>query len=87
MHNQPYVGRIALCTRKKLLKNGEIRHFYVTVYNVHSTHCLYVHYTLSVHTYMFKITMILVCTISIGKVFNRVLNFISVSSVLMYNSV
>ena len=30
MHNQPYVGRIALCTRKKLLKlkSGEIRHFY-----------------------------------------------------------
>ena len=31
--------------------------------------------------------MTLVCTISIGKVFNRVLNFISVLSVLMYNSV
>ena len=30
MHNQPYVGRIALCTRKKLLKSGEIRHFYGT---------------------------------------------------------
>ena len=28
MHNKPYVGRIALCTRKKLLKSGEIRHFY-----------------------------------------------------------
>ena len=28
MHNQPYVGRIALGTRKKLLKSGEIRHFY-----------------------------------------------------------
>ena len=28
MHNQPYVGRIALCTRKKLIKSGEIRHFY-----------------------------------------------------------
>ena len=28
MHNQPYVGRVALCTRKKLLKSGEIRHFY-----------------------------------------------------------
>ena len=28
MHNQPYVGCIALCTRKKLLKSGEIRHFY-----------------------------------------------------------
>ena len=30
MHYQPYVGRIALalCTRKKLLKSGEIRHFY-----------------------------------------------------------
>ena len=28
MHNQPYVGRIALCKRKKLLKSGEIRHFY-----------------------------------------------------------
>ena len=50
MPNQPYVGRIALSTRKKLLKSGEIRHFYGTVYNVHSTHCLYVHYTLSVHT-------------------------------------
>ena len=36
---------------------------------------------------MFKITMTLVCTISIGKVFKRVLNFISVLSVLMYNSV
>ena len=47
-------------------------------------------YTLSICTlytfsvYMFKITMTLVC---IGKVFNRVLNFISVSSVLIYNSV
>ena len=30
MHNKPYVGRIALCTRKKLLKSGEIRHFYGT---------------------------------------------------------
>ena len=28
MHNQPYVGRIALCTRKKLLKSVEIRDFY-----------------------------------------------------------
>ena len=28
MHNQSYVGRIALCTRKKLLKSGEIRHIY-----------------------------------------------------------
>ena len=28
MHNQPYVGRIALCTRKRLLKSGEIRDFY-----------------------------------------------------------
>ena len=28
MHNQPYVGHIALCTRKKLLKSGEIRDFY-----------------------------------------------------------
>ena len=28
MHNQPYLCRIALCTRKKLLKSGEIRHFY-----------------------------------------------------------
>ena len=36
---------------------------------------------------MFKITMTLVCTISISKVFNRILNFISVLSVLMYNSV
>ena len=47
-------------------------------------------YTLSICTlytfsaYMFKITMTLVCTISIGKVFNSVLNFISV---LMYNNV
>ena len=31
MHNQPYVGRITLCTRKKLLKSGEIRDFYGTV--------------------------------------------------------
>ena len=30
MHNQPYVGRIADCTRKKTAKNGEIRHFYGT---------------------------------------------------------
>ena len=30
--------------------------------------------------------MTLVCTISIGKVFNRVLNFISVLSVLMCNN-
>ena len=53
-------------------------------------------YTLSTCTlytfsaYMFKITMTLVCTISIGKVFNSVLNFISVlmrNSVLMYNNV
>ena len=50
-------------------------------------------YTLSICTlytfsaYMFKITMTLVYTISIGKVFNRVLNFIFVSSVLIYNSV
>ena len=29
MHNQPYAGRIALGTRKKLLKSGEIRHFNV----------------------------------------------------------
>ena len=36
---------------------------------------------------MFKITMTLVCTISIGKVFNRVLHFIFVLSVLMYNTV
>ena len=28
MHNQSYVGCIALCTRKKLLKSGEIRGFY-----------------------------------------------------------
>ena len=28
--HQPYVGRIALCTRKKLLKSGEIRDFYGT---------------------------------------------------------
>ena len=28
MHNQPYVGRITLCTRKKLLKSGEIKAFY-----------------------------------------------------------
>ena len=42
-------------------------------------------YTFS--AYMFKITMTLACTISIGKVFNRVLNFISVLSVLIYNSV
>ena len=33
MHNQPYVGRIALCTRKKLLKSGEIRHFYGIFYS------------------------------------------------------
>ena len=50
-------------------------------------------YTLSICTlytfsvYMLKITMTLVCTISIGKVFNRILNLISVSSVLIYNSV
>ena len=50
-------------------------------------------YTLSICTlytfsaYMFKITMTLVCTISIGKVFNRVLDFISVSSVLIYKFV
>ena len=31
MHNQPYIGRIALCTRKKLLKSGEIRDFYGTL--------------------------------------------------------
>ena len=35
MHNQPYVGRIALCKRKKLLKSGEIRDFYGTM-NVQS---------------------------------------------------
>ena len=34
MHNQPYVGRIAVCTRKKLLKSGEIRHFYGIVYSI-----------------------------------------------------
>ena len=28
MHNQPYVGRVSLCARKKLLKSGEIRDFY-----------------------------------------------------------
>ena len=28
MHNQLYVGPIALCTRKKLLKSGEIRYSY-----------------------------------------------------------
>ena len=28
MHTQAYVGRIALCTRKKLLKSGKIRDFY-----------------------------------------------------------
>ena len=50
-------------------------------------------YTLSICTlyifsaYMFKIIMTFVITISIGKVFNRVLNFISVSSVLIYNRV
>ena len=47
-------------------------------------------YTLSICTfsaYMIEITMTLVCTISIDKMFNRVLNFISVLSVLMYNSV
>ena len=35
MHNQPHVGRIALCTttRKKLLKSGEIRDFYGNSYN------------------------------------------------------
>ena len=27
MHNQPCVGRIALCEKKKLLKSGEIRNF------------------------------------------------------------
>ena len=28
MHNQPYVGRIAFCRRKKMLKSGETRAFY-----------------------------------------------------------
>ena len=82
MPNQPYVGRIALCTRKKWRNKALLR------YSVQCTQ-----YTLSICTlytfsaYMFKITMTLVCTISIGKVFNRVLNFISVLSVLIYNSV
>ena len=35
MHNQHYVGRIALCTRKKMLKSGEIRHFYGIVSSRH----------------------------------------------------
>ena len=79
MPNQPYVGRIALCTRKKWRNKALLR------YSVQCTQ-----YTLSICTlytfsaYMFKITMTLVCTISIGKVFNSVLNFISV---LMYNNV
>ena len=79
MPNQPYVGRIALCTRKKRRNKVLLR------YSVQCTQ-----YTLSICTlctfsaYIFKITMTLVCTISIGKVFNSVLNFISF---LMYNSV
>ena len=28
MHKQPYLGRIALCIRKKTLQSGEIRAFY-----------------------------------------------------------
>ena len=66
-------------TAKKLRNKALLR------YSVQCTQ-----YTLSICTlytfsaYMIKITITLVCTISIGKVFNRVLNFISV---LMYNSV
>ena len=66
-------------TAKKLRNKALLR------YSVQCTQ-----YTLSICTlytfsaYMIKITMTLVCTISIGKVFNSVLNFISV---LMYNSV
>ena len=61
-------------------------------WNVQCTQCtlsIRILNTFSAYNYMFKITMTLVCTISIGncKVFNRVLNFISVLSVLMYNSV
>ena len=54
-----------------------------TLYTVHTVYIICTLYTFSV--YMFRITMTLTCTISIGKVFNSVLNFISVSSVLMYN--
>ena len=28
MHEQPYIGYIALCTRKKTIKSGEIGVFY-----------------------------------------------------------
>ena len=41
-------------------------------------------YTCTFSAYMIKIIMTLVCTISIGKVFNSISNFISV---LMYNSI
>ena len=58
MHKQPYVGRIALCTRKKLLKSGEIRHFYGTIVNVEKKRlkhvgseqkvsCLAIHYSIN----------------------------------------
>ena len=36
MHKQPYLGRIALCKRKKSLKSDEIRAFYgiATMYQI-----------------------------------------------------
>ena len=57
MHNQPYAGRIALGTRNKLLKSGEIRHFYGT-YTVHFTL-----YTLHCTVYILHCTLYIVqCT-------------------------
>ena len=45
MHNQSYVGRIALCTRKKLLKSGgtvKLKVPYFATYGLF-VHCLFVH--------------------------------------------
>ena len=64
---------------------------YIKVYSVQCTlytvHTVYICTLYTFSACMFRITMTLVCTISIGRVFNRILNLISVSSVLMYNNV
>ena len=79
MHNQPYAGRIALGTRKKLLKSGEIRHFYGT-YTLHCTlytaHCTeYTKFSAARYFYLKLITMRYIPTLCL-EILNTVQNTI-----------
>ena len=52
MDNKPYVGRIALGARKKLLKSSEIRHFYGIVVQGMRLTLLHVTITRNSHWYL-----------------------------------